>query len=99
MSKHTFAIDPCSDDETIAIYVPETNQHVCIMQIDENLPDELAMEFATRIVRACNAHDELVAALEEARDVVACLSDRLNYNTDDALKQIDAALSKARAQP
>jgi hypothetical protein len=99
MSKHTFAIDPCSDDETIAIYVPETNQHVCIMQIDENLPDELAMEFATRIVRACNAHDELVALLVEIDEYLS--PSPLNTICAGSIlhRQVKELIAKARATP
>jgi hypothetical protein len=54
---------------------------------------------AELIVRAVNAHDDLVTALQHARRVivVACEANAPNYASDQhvAVLEIDAALSKA----
>lgn len=76
---------------------------------DENgraVADHLREEHARLIVRAVNAHDELVEALTLARKSVAyahkCVAEEL-FEPDDSifehpLKVIDAALARARGE-
>lgn len=52
---------------------------------------------AAFIVRACNAHDELVEILERARGVVQMVDDAEGGQID-LLSAIDARLAKARGE-
>ena len=51
----------------------------------------LMMKYGTFIVRACNAHDDLVAVLLRCRDALG--------SRKTIVAKIDAALAKAEAKP
>lgn len=57
----------------------------------------LTGEIAGEIIRAFNAHDELVKALEHTRGRIEALLDEKDVDDDGILAEIDAALAKAVA--
>jgi hypothetical protein len=68
---------------------------------ENSYPVQANIEF---IVRACNAHDQLVAALREARELLALngidatdTADYGNGRADDIVHRISAALDAAEA--
>lgn len=91
---------------------PSAYEAICILdQRTEGVPSEQAVANAEFIVRACNAHEDLVAALKAAKHLPT-LSVFANEQSDShyhgakraaeyaakelvVLKQIDAALAKA----
>lgn len=79
---------------TVAAY--EVGGRCAIEADDWGQPTEVALasykDDAAFIVTACNAHDELVAALQDARDALA----DLNHREEDGgflMDKIDAALA------
>ena len=79
MSEHTptpWAIDPMSD-ETIAIYAPDGEHHICTLEIRDEFEDkfedrrEADAEF---ICRACNNFDAMLAACKHARTALEWMS-------------------------
>lgn len=75
---------------------------VAIVNGDFNSDDVVARglteERADMILRACNAHDELVKALQAARNGIVWYmenTDQANECDHEALQQIDAAIAKA----
>lgn len=79
-AKHTaepLQIDPMSDAETIAI-CNSNGEHVCILQIDEHYPEELAEANAERIVSSFNgcrdiANPEAVGDLLKACETLVAI--------------------------
>jgi enoyl-CoA hydratase/carnithine racemase len=67
------------------------NTHVAQV-VAWGLPDEVVEANLEFIVRACNAHDDLVKALKVARDCIELLAE-----APSTLEIIDAALTKAGA--
>ena len=68
-----------------------------------DVPELNAPANAEFIVRACNAHDDLVAALKEAQKLAKLMEDLCGCRGDDEYvwgvqKKIDAAISKAGVQ-
>lgn len=69
--------------------VGSDNSTVC--SNEEYYPHSVSEEDMKFIVRACNAHDDLLAALERARDNLLLWTDTKH----GAIVQIDAVLFKA----
>ena len=64
---------------------------------DTNIPNGTATANAAFIVRACNAHDDLVAALRKAEFTLQTLTSRTARERDACVVEIRAALAKAGA--
>ncbi len=71
------------DSSTTCGIVDASNEY-CVV-----IPDFIAQENAALIVQAVNAHDEIVEALKQARDVLH------DNGYGDLVAVIDAALAKA----
>ena len=67
-----------------------------VVQVDHDSSNAVNEANAEFIVRACNAHDELVAAAREAMDVL-CSLDRSPVD-DSTIDRLDAAIVKADAR-
>lgn len=72
-----------------------TKPGVYMRRVDQYQDGRMTRETAEQIARACNAHDDLVAALELARSTVQAVQDEVG-GQEDNLARIDAALAAAK---
>ncbi len=70
---------------------------ICLhYKLGEELPGKEAVANAEFIVKACNAHDELLEALEEAIDHSFYIEGLLTDQQHDLVERLEAAIAKAK---
>ena len=84
----------------LTIEGPDGN--ICLMNLARD--EEQTKAYAAFIVRACNAHDELVVALERAKAAIkeavmlSATSNGAEYSFKSTIEKISAALAKAKGE-
>jgi hypothetical protein len=92
MTAHTpgpWEIIAMPDGQSDIIGVAETGERIC--EFPYGFTDEKEAADAAFIVRACNAHDELLAVAQMALDLCA----NMNWNDDALARNARAAIAKA----